>query len=608
LPIALTIDFGKTLTYVSYGLVPASLTHTAKASAPVFSVLVSKIMFNQMPSLATGLSLLPMYVETHFASIGACKHDGGTAIGRHVTRAHLHTVSVCVLVRSTIGVTLSALTEINWVFLGFLAAVTAALANVLNSTYTKRALSSTAVPVDPLILHMYTACAAMVLLLPWALLVELPSISLVAHKQAALESSLATREFRVLHGGQTPVPYPSALPQSSMDPNGMLLPLLHVFPFRAMLLSLLLHYAQNISNIYYLRGVSVLTHQVAQALKRLLNITGAVLYFGNHVTWLNVAGMALALMGFTMYSMAKEKINVQQQAEIAGTLTTGRRPVALSGISSSPANSSIQLRGNGGSAGGTNTGFSSRSNSPRNGNDAAAFDSGNGGSSSSIINKTFVVSPTTLLIEGAHGGHSSLVPLSREGGSGGGGSGGGGVTLPSGANPRSNFSTSTTSSSSASGSPNSGGSNGSNGHGFGFGFSSSGSSHSIPTLGGSWGSGSGGGGLPRTDSMSSFSASPEPFQQHALHPTAHAQMMAAAAAQQQQQGIGTGGSGGGGGGASLHHPSSSPSLRLTALGPSGYYSKSSAPSSASSPLVKPLQQLLHNGAGNRTGHERDLDN
>ena len=32
-PVAATINFGKTLTYVSYGMVPASLTHTAKVSA-----------------------------------------------------------------------------------------------------------------------------------------------------------------------------------------------------------------------------------------------------------------------------------------------------------------------------------------------------------------------------------------------------------------------------------------------------------------------------------------------------------------------------------------------------------------------------------------------
>jgi len=332
LPIALTIDFGKTLTYVSYGMVPASLTHTAKASSPVFAVIVSKLMFNQMPSMATGLSLLPI----------------------------------------TIGVTLSALTEINWVFLGFLAAVTAALANVLNSTFTKKALSTqtsaSAPPVDPLILHMYTAFSAMLMLLPWALMVEMPAISGMATKQAATEAALATREFRVLHGGDPPVPLFDA-------PPGLLLPFLRVFPFRAMFLSLLLHYAQNISNIYYLRGVSVLTHQVAQALKRLLNIAGAVLYFGNRVSALNLVGMTLALIGFTMYSMSKEKINVAT-TPAAGRMD--RRINSFSGGSSSSVNSPLSRLG----------GFASPRSNTANG-------------------KPFIMSPTTVLIESSNGSHSA---------------------------------------------------------------------------------------------------------------------------------------------------------------------------------------------------------
>jgi solute carrier family 35 protein E1 len=242
LPVALTINFGKTLTYVSYGLVPASLTHTAKASSPVFSVLVSKVLFNQVPTLATFLSLIPI----------------------------------------TVGVTLSALTEINWVFLGFLAAVCAALANVLNSTYTKKGLHHVNAP-DPLIFHMYTAFAAVVMLLPYAMVVEMPTISLFTPS--------------------TLLPPPDTDGPATLAP----LPIMHVFPWRSMLLSLLLHYAQNISNIYFLSGVSVLTHQVAQSLKRLLNIAGAVLYFGNTVTMMNGVGMGLALLGFSMYSAAKQR-------------------------------------------------------------------------------------------------------------------------------------------------------------------------------------------------------------------------------------------------------------------------------------------------------------
>lgn len=243
LPVASAINFGKIMTYVSYGLVPASLTHTAKASSPVFTVIVSKILFNQVPNRATFLSLIPI----------------------------------------TIGVTLSALTEINWVFWGFFAAVAAALANVLNSTYTKKGLHHINAP-DPLIFHMYTACVAVMMLLPYAIFVEMPTITL-------WQSSVPIAPVTALVDGVISPPQP----------------VIHVFPWRAMFFSVILHYIQNISNIYFLNGVSVLTHQVAQSLKRLVQIGGAVLYFGNHVAPLNAAGMLLALCGFSMYSAAKQR-------------------------------------------------------------------------------------------------------------------------------------------------------------------------------------------------------------------------------------------------------------------------------------------------------------
>lgn len=248
LPVASAINFGKIMTYVSYGLVPASLTHTAKASSPVFTVIVSKILFNQVPTMATCVSLIPI----------------------------------------TVGVTLSALTEINWVFLGFIAAVAASLANVLNSTYTKKNLHH-ANAADPLIFHMYTACVAVTMLLPYAILFEMPTIRLFGDHNEVLAPT---------DGSTTTVDGASITPTA---------PTSHLFPWRAMILSVGLHYAQNISNIYFLNGVSVLTHQVAQSLKRLLNIAGAVLYFGNPVAPLNAAGMGLALIGFSMYSAAKNR-------------------------------------------------------------------------------------------------------------------------------------------------------------------------------------------------------------------------------------------------------------------------------------------------------------
>ena len=73
-----------------------------------------------------------------------------------------------------------------------------------------------------------------------------------------------------------------------------------------LLFSVSLHYLQNISSIYFLAHVSVLSHQVAQSLKRLLVIACSVFYFHTPVTALNVIGMSLALVGFFAYSLAKQ--------------------------------------------------------------------------------------------------------------------------------------------------------------------------------------------------------------------------------------------------------------------------------------------------------------
>ena len=75
---------------------------------------------------------------------------------------------------------------------------------------------------------------------------------------------------------------------------------------KLLLFSVLLHYLQNISSIYFLAHVSVLSHQVAQSLKRLMVITCSVIYFLTPVTPLNVVGMGLAIVGFSAYSLTKQ--------------------------------------------------------------------------------------------------------------------------------------------------------------------------------------------------------------------------------------------------------------------------------------------------------------
>lgn len=233
LPVAAAINFSKTLTYMSYGYVPASLTHTAKASSPIFSVIISKLMYNKLPSNTVCLSLIPI----------------------------------------TVGVTLSALTEINFVLFGFICAVIAAVAAVLNTLYGKQALHHTSCP-DPIIFHFYASVSAVLMVAPYA----------------------------IIHDGSEI--YHSIRGQASISDG-----LVHMIPFQMIIFSLSMHYIQNITSVYYLAGTTVLTHQVVGTAKRLVVIASTVLYFGNPVGLMNALGMMIAVAGYLCYGIAKSYVS-----------------------------------------------------------------------------------------------------------------------------------------------------------------------------------------------------------------------------------------------------------------------------------------------------------
>lgn len=69
LPISLMAVGGKLLTYWSYAVVPVSITHTAKASTPIFNVALAYILYSRKQSLLVYLSLLPIVCGVAMASI-----------------------------------------------------------------------------------------------------------------------------------------------------------------------------------------------------------------------------------------------------------------------------------------------------------------------------------------------------------------------------------------------------------------------------------------------------------------------------------------------------------------------------------------------------------
>lgn len=170
-----------------------------------------------------------------------------------------------------LGVTLSAVTEINIELMGFMAAVLATAAGVLQTTYTKATLVKTAV--DPLVFHMYTSLLAVALTAPFGL-------------RELLEVSMQWRRG-----------------EEDMGPRLHQPVTLHTLAL--IFVSILCHYGQNIASIYFLQHVNVLSHTVANTLKRLVIIAGSVLWFRNPVSPLNALGMGVALAGFFAYSLAR---------------------------------------------------------------------------------------------------------------------------------------------------------------------------------------------------------------------------------------------------------------------------------------------------------------
>lgn len=134
MPAAFCLIGSKVFTYISYGKVPASLTHTVKATSPIFSVLLCRY-----------------YLKTKVPSL-----------------------AIAALVPIAVGVTLSSVTEINFEVWGFLAALVSTLIGVLQVTFTKKGMMK--VEPNPIILHLHMSLLAIVVAVPIAVFADFRSI------------------------------------------------------------------------------------------------------------------------------------------------------------------------------------------------------------------------------------------------------------------------------------------------------------------------------------------------------------------------------------------------------------------------------------------------
>ena len=123
-PISLFVIMNKLATYLSYQHVSVALSHTAKASEPIFNVIVAGLFFREFHSRPVYLSLIPIAV----------------------------------------GVGLASVTDFTYNHTGFFWATASALMKVLQNIYTKRLMTAGRFTFWEI--HMYCGAASLVILAP----------------------------------------------------------------------------------------------------------------------------------------------------------------------------------------------------------------------------------------------------------------------------------------------------------------------------------------------------------------------------------------------------------------------------------------------------------
>ena len=123
-PISLFVIMNKLATYLSYQHVSVALSHTAKASEPIFNVIVAGLFFREFHSRPVYLSLVPI----------------------------------------ALGVALASVTDFSYNHVGFFWATASALMKVLQNIYTKRLMNAGRFTFWEI--HMYCGAASLVILAP----------------------------------------------------------------------------------------------------------------------------------------------------------------------------------------------------------------------------------------------------------------------------------------------------------------------------------------------------------------------------------------------------------------------------------------------------------
>eukprot|EP00462_Mataza_sp_D1_P000006 CAMPEP_0175088404 /NCGR_PEP_ID=MMETSP0086_2-20121207/233_1 /TAXON_ID=136419 /ORGANISM="Unknown Unknown, Strain D1" /LENGTH=351 /DNA_ID=CAMNT_0016360841 /DNA_START=263 /DNA_END=1318 /DNA_ORIENTATION=+ len=252
LPIVFSVLFSKSLTFVAFGSIPVSLTLTVKSAAPIFSVILDKLVYGRLPNTKACVALIPIAV----------------------------------------GVTLSSITEVKFALWGLVAAAASTLMVVAQTMYTKSCMEKIST-LDPLLLHLYTSTAAIVVMVPYVLY----SVCTLYLSQAVAPET-----------------------GTKLDKLGLMdtSVILSAFqPFLVLSLGVGCVYVQNMSSLAFLDATSTISHQVATTCNKFTVIVASILYFHEPVSTANVGGFVVALVGFFLYTHANNN-HVPQHKTVSG--------------------------------------------------------------------------------------------------------------------------------------------------------------------------------------------------------------------------------------------------------------------------------------------------
>lgn len=261
LPLAMFQIGGHILSSTATEKIPVSLVHTIKGLSPLFTVLAYRFIFNIRYATATYLSLIPL----------------------------------------TLGVVLACSVEFSGNVFGILCAFGGAIIFVTQNIFSKKLFNEAARvetegPLPPSSLrhqqhqkldklNLLCYCSGMAFLLTFPLW-------------------LWTEGLPILSSPILLTPFPEAPAHKTTN-----LPLEFFF-------NGIFHFGQNILAFILLSMVSPVTYSVASLIKRVFVIVVAIIWFGNHTTPVQAAGIFLTFIGLYLYDRTSDAAKADRRAKL----------------------------------------------------------------------------------------------------------------------------------------------------------------------------------------------------------------------------------------------------------------------------------------------------